>query len=225
MPASCFFVVGGTSGIGLETAHELRRRGDHVMVGGRGLANRRDDANFIPVDVTEEVSVRLAAQSVSTLCEGRLNGLVYSVGMARPPVPIEAFDPLAFEMVHRTNVIGALLVLKYLFPSLRAARGRVVIVNSVSAHIGSRLSGIDYTMSKAALSGMVRQLALQWAPDGVLINSVFPGMTRTPMLLKKAVSPRLNHGSRLAGWLFRRRSREPSVFCCRRVIHTSPGVE
>jgi len=152
------------------------------MVGGRGLANRRDDANFIPVDVTEEVSVRLAAQSVSTLCEGRLNGLVYSVGMARPPVPIEAFDPLAFEMVHRTNVIGALLVLKYLFPSLRAARGRVVIVNSVSAHIGSRLSGIDYTMSKAALSGMVRQLALQWAPDGVLINSVFPGMTRTPML-------------------------------------------
>jgi NAD(P)-dependent dehydrogenase (short-subunit alcohol dehydrogenase family) len=77
-----------------------------------------------------------------------------------------------------------LRVLKYFFPSLKETKGRVAVVNSIAARSFSQFSGVEYTISKAALSGLVKQLAFEWIDYGVFINSVFPSMTLTPMLEK-----------------------------------------
>ena len=67
----------------------------------------------------------------------------------------------------------------------------MVIVNSLAARRCSELSGMEYTASKAALGALVRQLSIEWAPDNVLINSVYPGMTMTPMLTESVSKDKL----------------------------------
>ena len=69
--------------------------------------------------------------------------------------------------------------------------GRIAVVNSIASRSFSQISGIEYTASKAALSGIVKQLAIDFLNDGILINSVFPSMTNTPML-QKSVTPQRN---------------------------------
>ena len=65
---------------------------------------------------------------------------------------------------------------------LKKAKGRVVVVSSIASRTYSQLSGFEYTVTKAGLSGLVRQLAMEWANDTVLINTIFPSMVETPML-------------------------------------------
>ena len=57
------------------------------------------------------------------------------------------------------------------------------MVSSFAARTYSAFSGFEYTVSKAGLSGLVKQLAVEWAQDEILINSVFPSMVATPMLI------------------------------------------
>jgi len=66
------------------------------------------------------------------------------------------------------------------------------VISSLAARSYSQLSGVEYTASKAALSGIVRQLAIEWSGDGIFINSVFPSVTLTPMLKKNFNDDEIN---------------------------------
>ena len=182
-------IVGGTSGIGLATAKYLRDRGYEPIVAGRRSVNIEGIATF-NVDVRSEESVA----NLFSVLQGHyndINALVYAVGIAFPKKSIEDFDKNSWNNIIGTNVTGALLTLKYSFDALKKNRGRVVIVNSLAARHCSELSGMEYTVSKAALGGLVRQLSIEWAPDNVLINSVYPGMTMTPMLTESVSKDKL----------------------------------
>ena len=72
-------------------------------------------------------------------------------------------------------------------------QGKIVVVNSIASRNYSLFSGVEYTMSKCALSGLVRQLSQDFAPDNVLINSVFPSMTLTPMLVDNVEKQKLEN--------------------------------
>ena len=76
-------------------------------------------------------------------------------------------------------------MLKVFYPLLKDCSSRVVIVNSIASKKYSEYSGLEYTASKCALSGIVRQLAIEWRQKGIMINSIFPSMTKTPMLSKR----------------------------------------
>ena len=59
----------------------------------------------------------------------------------------------------------------------------MVIVNSYASRTYSKYSGFEYTVTKSGLSGLVKQLSIEWAKNNILINSIFPSMVNTPMLL------------------------------------------
>ena len=185
-------VVGGTSGIGLETARHLAGRGWRVFATGRNPREAAEGVKFLKMDVLLEKDVFAALNELGHT-SGRLDGLVYSAGVSVPKKSIIEFDTEAWSRVFGTNLSGAMLVLKHAYPLLKASRGRVALVNTVASRIASKFSGFEYTTSKAALSGLARQLASDWAADGVLINSLFPSMTLTPML-EKAVAPEVLRG-------------------------------
>ncbi|MBU1216493.1 SDR family oxidoreductase [bacterium] len=178
-------IVGGTSGIGLATANYLMEQGYNVLVCGR-TKPKQDNIHFQALDVTSNESIKEFFSSLETI-----DGLIYSVGITMPKQEITAFNPIKFHEIMDVNVTGLLLCLKYSYENLKKNRGRVVVVNSVASRKGSALSGIEYTTSKAALSGVVKQLALDFAKDEVLINSIFPSMTATPMLLESIDSTEL----------------------------------
>jgi len=177
------FIVGGTSGIGLATATYLSSKSYDVAIGGRSQPEGMEKVSFYKIDVCEEKSVKECFEKISRHWN-LLDCLIYSAGITTPKIPINKFDISNWEDLFSTNVTGAIICLKYSYPLLKAARGRVAIVNSVAGRTYSKYSGLEYTVSKSALSGLVRQLSIEWAPEGILINSLYPSMTRTPMLDK-----------------------------------------
>ena len=175
-----YIIVGGTSGIGLATADYLRDIGNNVIVGSRH--ERKEIAHdFIPVDVTSIKSVNAFFRDIKNRGES-VDGLVYSVGKTTNRKPINEFDEDIWKQIVEVNVTGFLRMLKVFYPLLKHCSSKVVVVNSIASKKYSELSGFEYTASKCALSGIVRQLAIEWSGKGIMINSIFPSMTNTSML-------------------------------------------
>ena len=173
-------IIGGTSGIGLETANYLLNKNYKVIVCGRRYIEY-EGLHSIKVNLKSDESVRKLFIKVQNNY-GNINGLVFSAGITTSKKSVEDFDEKIWYDVFDTNVTGFLRALKYFFPSLKETKGRVAVINSIAARSYSQFSGIEYTASKGALSGIVKQLAIEWIDHGVFINSVFPSMTLTPML-------------------------------------------
>lgn len=178
-------IIGGTSGIGLETAQYLNANDYDVTVGARTPFNIKEDIKYLPIDVTDESSIE---QFFSSIAYEKIDSIIYAAGTTTPKKNIVDFTVEEYRKVHDVNLLGAILILKYAFPLLKKAKGKVVLVNSFASRTFSNFSGFEYTVSKAGLSGLVKQLAIEWAKEGVLINAVFPSMVDTPML-RKSVQP------------------------------------
>jgi NAD(P)-dependent dehydrogenase (short-subunit alcohol dehydrogenase family) len=172
-------IIGGTSGIGLDTARYLRDNGYDVLVGGRTPLKNETGISYFQIDVTDELSVKQFFSSISFKC---IDSIIYSAGITSSKKDVRNFDVNEYQEIHNVNLLGAILTLKYAYTLLKKGRGRVVIVSSFASRTYSQFSGFEYTVTKAALSGLVRQLAVEWASDGVLINTVFPSMVDTPLL-------------------------------------------
>jgi len=172
-------VIGGTSGIGKHTALYLAELGYEVVIGGRTAKGSNDGLVFYSIDVTDDESV---CDFFSSLKGDGIDSLIYAAGTTTGRKQIEAFSADEYLRVHDVNVVGALRVCKHAYPMLKQAQGKVVVISSVAARSYSKFSGFEYTMSKMALSGFVKQISVEWAADNVLINTLFPSMVDTPML-------------------------------------------
>jgi 3-oxoacyl-[acyl-carrier protein] reductase len=172
-------IIGGTSGIGLETARYLNAKGYSVTIGARAPVYTEEGINYLPIDVTNESTIE---NFFLSLPYDKIDSIIYTAGTTTSKKSITDFTVDEYRRVHDVNLLGAILILKHAFPFLKKAKGKVVIVSSFAARTFSRFSGFEYTISKAGLSGMVKQLAVEWANDGVLINTIFPSMVDTPML-------------------------------------------
>ncbi len=179
-------IIGGTSGIGFETAKYLDGKGKEVLIGGRNQPKEFGPI-YKYIDVTDEENVKSFFGDIE-----KIDGLVYSTGITTKQKSIREFDQNIWNNIVDVNVTGVLLVLKYAYPKLVETKGKIVIVNSFACRTYSAFSGVEYTMSKSALSGMVKQLSIEFAIDGVVINSIFPSMTATPMLIENVEQEKLD---------------------------------
>ena len=173
-------IIGGTSGIGLETAKYLSNRDYNVITCGRRKI-KSDKIIYKSVDIKSDESVKNLFNDIKKEF-GDINALIYSAGITSKKKPIEKFNEKIWYDIMDTNVTGLLRILKYFYPNLKKTKGKVAVVSSLAARSYSKFSGVEYTASKAAISGIIKQLAIDWCEDSVFINSVFPSMTLTPML-------------------------------------------
>jgi 3-oxoacyl-[acyl-carrier protein] reductase len=89
-------------------------------------------------------------------------------------LPLQEWDD-----VLRTNVTGAFLCARAVLPAMRRAKwGRIVHISSSTVLLG-RPNFLHYVTSKAALIGMTRAMARELGPDGITVNSILPGLTKT----------------------------------------------
>jgi NAD(P)-dependent dehydrogenase (short-subunit alcohol dehydrogenase family) len=181
-------VVGGGSGIGLATARRLARDGAHVTIAGRTEQKLHDAAaaagaeglELAPVvcDALDGEQVHAAVDAASDDSGGLHIAVTVPGGGSILPV-LEFGDDQYSEEVER-NLRPVFLLLKYAGKAmLRAGAGSFVAVSSTAAGFSTRYLA-SYAAGKAAGDQLVRVAADELGQYGIRVNSVRPGLTRTP---------------------------------------------
>jgi len=198
-------VTGAASGIGratcLRLARDARTQGRPAKVAAVDIAPsaqleslveelRKLDAEALALagDMGKaEAPARVVSEAVARF--GGLDGLVSNAGVNRPG-PLLHYSVDDWDRLFAVNTRATWLLVKAAHPALKASRGAVVAVGSMSgSHPHANLAA--YGPSKAAVIMLVRVLAQELGPDGIRVNTVSPGMVHTGMTANVYADPRI----------------------------------
>lgn len=180
-------VTGATSGIGAATAAALAEQGAHVLVAGRNTRRGEDvvaairarggKADFVAADLGDAESARQLARRANEI-GGRVDILVNNAG-AYPFKPTAEVTEQEFDAVYDLNVKAKFFLVAALAPEM-AARGTGAIVNISTQVAAYGAAGMSlYGSSKAAVNLLTKAWAAEYGPQGVRVNAVGVGPTRT----------------------------------------------
>ncbi|MCQ0970624.1 SDR family NAD(P)-dependent oxidoreductase [Paracoccus sp. TK19116] len=185
------FVTGGASGLGAAVARMLAEAGAAVTIfdlnaDAASASAEPIGASVASGDVASEDDVGQALSGIDNL---RI--VVNCAGIAPPGKLVGRDGPLplaAFEHVLRVNLIGTMNVMRLAAVRMQAlepledgARGAIVNTASVAAFDG-QIGQVAYAASKAGVAGMTLPVARELARSGIRVNTIAPGIFRTPML-------------------------------------------
>ncbi|HEY2331504.1 MAG TPA: 3-oxoacyl-ACP reductase FabG [Acidimicrobiales bacterium] len=170
-------VTGGNRGIGLACARAFAALGDRVAVTSR--SGEVEGFLTLKCDVTSSDDVDAAFDEIERQW-GPVEVLVANAGLTRDGLAVRMKDD-DFAAVLDTNLAGAFRVARRATgPMMRARRGRLIFLSSVSGLSGSA-GQVNYAASKAGLVGLARSFARELASRGVTANVVAPGPVSTDM--------------------------------------------
>ncbi len=181
-------VTGGASGIGLATARRLAAEGANVVIADRdaapgSAAASEVDGLFVATDVTDEAQVEaLFAATVDAY--GAVDIAFNNAGISPPDddsILTTGLD--AWRRVQDVNLTSVFLCCKYALPFMqRQGRGSIINTASFVAVMGAATSQISYTASKGGVLAMSRELAVEFARQGIRVNALCPGPVNTSLL-------------------------------------------
>jgi NAD(P)-dependent dehydrogenase (short-subunit alcohol dehydrogenase family) len=182
-------VTGGGRGIGRAIALELADLGADVAVAdldqhlSEATAHEVERRGRRAIDLTTDVtSAPDRAHMVDRTLEalGRIDVLVNNAGIYRSALPLEVTED-HWDAVLGVNAKAVLLCAQAVLPIMRAAgRGTIVNVASMAGKVATP-TAIPYGVSKAAVISLTRSLAMAFAPEGIRVNCVCPGLVDTEM--------------------------------------------
>src|SRR3984893_18099727 len=201
-------VTGANQGIGLQIAKDLVPHGFTVLVGSRHFEQGQTaaksigaDAHAVQLDVTDQKSIAAAAERIRKEF-GRLDVLIQNAAISNtnkmPSQTVEQYAKTTrpsvvsleeMRAVWDTNVFGVLSVYQAMLPLLRATPGARIV--NVSSGVGSLTTNSNpafhyraifspvYSASKTALNALTVAMAVELEPEGIRVNAVSPGFTKT----------------------------------------------
>ena len=181
-------VTGGASGIGLATARRLAAEGAKVVIADRDTtagpaAAREVEGLFVATDVTDEGQVE-ALFAATVEAYGAVDIAFNNAGISPPDddsILTTGLD--AWRRVQDVNLTSVFLCCKYALPPMqRQGRGSIVNTASFVAVMGAATSQISYTASKGGVLAMSRELAVEFARQGIRVNALCPGPVNTSLL-------------------------------------------
>jgi NAD(P)-dependent dehydrogenase (short-subunit alcohol dehydrogenase family) len=182
-------VVGGTSGIGRTLAMGLAEAGADVAVTGRRQALVDDAATAIEamgrrtIRVAADVADTSSLEHVRDTCISELGSvdiMLVAAGTTKRVATLE-MDEADWQRILETNITGTMRACRVFgAPMVARGRGRIITIGSLSSFVGLQ-EVAAYVASKAAVAGLTRALAVEWAPHGVTVNSIAPGVFRTDL--------------------------------------------
>jgi NAD(P)-dependent dehydrogenase (short-subunit alcohol dehydrogenase family) len=184
-------ITGATSGIGENIARLFAAEGASVVICARrqelgqaivdSIKADGGSAFFWPCDASDEGSVRVAMQGVKEDLGG-LDILVNNAGIA-PAGPLEEMELEEWNRTLGSNITSVFLVTKHALPLLAKGNGANIINLGSTFGVVGAAGSTAYAMTKAAVMGMTKSMALEFASRGIRVNALCPGATETPFLL------------------------------------------
>eukprot|EP00238_Polyblepharides_amylifera_P012247 CAMPEP_0196573864 /NCGR_PEP_ID=MMETSP1081-20130531/3687_1 /TAXON_ID=36882 /ORGANISM="Pyramimonas amylifera, Strain CCMP720" /LENGTH=269 /DNA_ID=CAMNT_0041891705 /DNA_START=296 /DNA_END=1105 /DNA_ORIENTATION=- len=183
-------VTGGTQGIGAATVEELCRLGASVFMCARTQKDidaqlaawkaKGFDVQGCVADLACPKSRVALIGRVGQAFEGKLNILVNNVGtnIRKPTVEYTLEE---FKFILSTNLESCYHLCQLAHPLLAAARTSSIVFNSSVAGLVAIRSGTLYSITKGAINQLTKNLACEWAKDGIRTNTVAPWYTSTPL--------------------------------------------
>ena len=199
-------VTGGTKGIGEAVVRQFLDLGASVFIVARDnerlqkqLAAYRQQGHDV-AGVAVDISQPGAADTIIAAVSDRWDALDILVNNAGTNIrkPTVDYSPADYEHVLNTNMRSAYELTQAAYPLVKTSgMGKIVMVSSVSG-LAHTSSGSLYGMTKAAMLQLTRNLAVEWASDGIRVNAVAPWYINTPL-----ATPVLTNPDKLAGILKR----------------------
>jgi NAD(P)-dependent dehydrogenase (short-subunit alcohol dehydrogenase family) len=182
-------VIGGTSGIGRTIALGLAGAGADVVTTGRRAALVQTAADEIRKRGRRTLAMACDLADVASLnairdaCVaelGRIDILVAAAGVTKR-VPMMQMAESEWDTIIGTNLTGTMRACQVFgAPMIEQQHGRVITIASIASFVGLH-EVAAYTASKAGVAGLTRALAVEWAPHGVTVNAIAPGVFQTDL--------------------------------------------
>lgn len=180
-------ITGSGRGLGLEMARALAEAGAHVILNGRTqsaldeavnlICTAGGSAEAIPFDVADNKARRAAMNRIEKK-HGRLDILINNVG-ARDRRPLADFDDDAIlDLLHTDLAATAMLSRDAAVLMKRHGHGRLITVTSIVGRVATAADGV-YPAAKQGLTGLMRGMAVEYAPFGITSNAIEPGWFAT----------------------------------------------
>ena len=190
-------ITGGASGLGLASAERVIAAGGHVALldvneeqGAEAARTLGERATFIQTDVSDEASVQAAVSAAKDFMGG-ITLAVNCAGIATAGRTLGRDGPWPadkFSRVIQINLIGSWIVTKEAArfmvenePNSEGERGVVISTASIAAFEG-QIGQAAYSASKGGVVGMMLPLAREFAQFGIRVNTIAPGIFKTPMM-------------------------------------------
>lgn len=192
-------VTGAGMGMGRAIAEKLALCGAAVVVTDKELAGAVETAQIIEKSGAAAIAVKADVTCVEDIkhmfdiCEqrfGKADILIANAGVSRPCPLLEVTEEF-YQSVYDINAKGTLFSLKEAGLRLNDG-GRIVVISSCSARIPEKGMAV-YSSSKAAAQMMVEVAAQEFACRDITVNSVLPGLTGTPTMLRFASQEHIQH--------------------------------
>jgi NAD(P)-dependent dehydrogenase (short-subunit alcohol dehydrogenase family) len=178
-------VSGGANGMGEAEAHLFAKEGARVIVadmsveGGERVASAiaaaGGEARFARIDVTDEDDWQETVRTAVSVY-GKLDILVNNAGISGTYQP-DTLSTEAWDRIMAINARGVFLGMKHAIPEMqRNGGGSIVNISSISGFAGQDGIHMAYNASKGAVRIMTKSAAVQYAKDGIRVNSVHPGI-------------------------------------------------
>lgn len=171
-------ITGSSSGIGLATCHEMKKRGWRVLAAARKAEDltRLTEAGFetVAIEMGDSASVGEGAAAALALCDQRLDALVNNAGYGQPGA-LEDLSVADMRRQFEVNVIGLQDLTNRILPSMiQQGSGRIVHVSSVVGRVALPFMGI-YSASKFAVEALADAQRVELRGTGIKISLVEPG--------------------------------------------------
>jgi NADP-dependent 3-hydroxy acid dehydrogenase YdfG len=179
-------VIGASSGIGNATARMLARAGAHVHAAARRRPSLGEGIVGHSLDVTDRPAVDAFARAVTA--ERPVHAVIVAAGTNIPDRALDRITPEGWDTLVAVNLTGAFNVVHAFLDAIRATRGDVILIGSISGSWPD-VSGSGYQAAKAGLLAFARGAAFEEHTHGVRFTTVLPGVVDTPILDNRPEPP------------------------------------